>query len=325
VYGRAIAGASVSVYRADRLPIGVPVATGSARADGAFDIDIEGDTPPSSSIVVVRKPGYRTSSRPPEQEAETSSWRADLVLTPGGMVRGRVLTSERAPAAGASIEVACESMDGPLLPIVTDATGAYEFPNRMLGPCRLRALWPGVGLGCSESLLASPGEDLLVAPIILGGQGTIAGSVRHSDGSLVAHALVRAELANMTASFQEQSADGLPSGTVRADGSGGFSISGLQSGDYVLSSWPGTAAAEARWPTGTSSAVLTVDCYRVHVRVRDAEGRSISDASCGAWSDTCKVHCATELDDDGEAVYVMGKPGRFVAFTQGEPQQIPAR
>jgi len=126
-------------------------------------------------IASVSRPGWTSGSA--GFTLANAVWRGDITLQKRGVfLRGRVLDSQGAPVAGAYVGLA----DGYALPILTDASGAFAFPN---APARGAKMMASDGPRLLQFEVGANGASLVlpdVPPIT--DKGAFADSILASSG-----------------------------------------------------------------------------------------------------------------------------------------------
>jgi hypothetical protein len=125
---------------------------------------------------------------------------------------------------------------------VTDATGAFRFANLSAGTYRLKAARNGyLDATYPTVIVLSAGQELKDICVKLAPFGVIAGTVRESDGELVARPTVEALRVDFSSGHRR---------FVRVDGSytddlGQYRVTGLPPGRYFVRATPGKKAVAA--------------------------------------------------------------------------------
>jgi len=153
----------------------------------------------------------------------------ELVMARGGRVRGHVLTPEEKPAAGVRVGlevIEAEGSTGDVLDPTTDAQGAFQISR--IPPGRYRVVVRGGAKSSAQEVELGAGavvEDVL---LVLAATARIQGRVEDASGAPVRGAIVEA--------LATGAANGSPQASAVTEEDGGFSLSGLPAGGYLVRS-----------------------------------------------------------------------------------------
>jgi protocatechuate 3,4-dioxygenase beta subunit len=250
--GAAVADAWVTLQAAGAA--WAPAIDGTASgADGSF------------SFAVVAQGSYVIEAHHPEHAPGTSeifsvdgtTARDGLVvaLRAPGIIRGTVVTSKRAPAPYASVEVAGKAGgEGDFERVTAGADGTFELKNLPRAAMRVHAENDEAGSAIVDVDLAkTPLVEHL--ELVLDVDGMIAGVVVDSKGEPVAEAQVSAApdifKSGSGASIEDLAFAGFTSATT--DGGGRFRLRGLPEGGYLLWASRGGAPMQPFSSKGTSA------------------------------------------------------------------------
>ncbi len=227
-----------------RVPV-VPVVPGALAAsvesvgfrtdaDGRFRIT---DLPPGSAVVSVSHPGYARAVAPPVTLIAARSTEQEIVLHPGGTVRGRVISERRLPTAGIEIELRSPSDPMPQRALTT-LDGTFNFIG-VYGPATVTAWMAGRVVARAEVSLG----DGAVVPLEL----VLAGNLRQVEGRVVDERGFPVGGATVTVTSLDAAAAGASTGTAAPDGTFAVSIGG-RAGVSVAARHPDYAPRELRLP-----------------------------------------------------------------------------
>lgn len=229
--------------------------------------------------------------------------RWDLYAMPGESLTARAVDAHGAPVAGAQAQLivlgkrGTSDVESVAASVESASDGRFELGFTSSGTywLRVRAL----GVGCAArgplELVAGRGEPL--GDLVLHGEGRIAGSALHPDGSAAPFLelwAVPAELAArgdahalaVTREQRTERDDGLVWTRAQSDANGRFELVGLRPGSYAVVSPRPEMHIDAKasvFSTPEENARVVVPTARLAVRVVDARGTPISRArvACG--------------------------------------------
>jgi len=161
----------------------------------------------------------------------------EIVMRPGGVLTGKVVTKDASPAAYASVSVAPKAaMDfqnwGGTRQITADEKGEFVIRGLPRQQVRVRAESEVAASGISDVDLSGP-EAAKDVTLVLDVSGTIAGIVVDSAGQPVPEAQVVALKDLWGGDMESYALSGFS--TAITDGGGAFTIRGLDDGEYQLS------------------------------------------------------------------------------------------
>lgn len=254
---------------------------------------------------------------------------AELALTRGAVVKGRVVDPDRQPVPGASVRSSHYALGGaapPEVATVTDTEGAFVLDGVAPGRVKVLAVSAGWAEASSEELRLSGGEekDGLVLELTTG--GAVAGRVldpgrRGVDGA-------RVEALRLV--------DKVVAATDVSTGDGHFRLDGLQPGAYTLTASIGQARAVAQGvevrARDERSIELVLGGDGLTGTVVDTAGNPVGGARVTAVSQTSSGlgEVSTTSDAEGHFAFasLSGPPFRVSARAQGrggaEARGLPA-
>ncbi len=227
-----------------RVPI-VPVVPGALAAtvdtvgfrtdaDGRFHIT---DLPPGSAVVSVSHPGYARAVAPPVTLIAARSTEQEIILHPGGTLRGRVVSERRLPTAGIEIELRSPSDPMPQRALTT-LDGTFNFIG-IYGPATVTAWMAGRVVARAEVTLG----DGAVVPLEL----VLAGNLRQIEGRVVDERGFPVGGAAITVTSLDSAAAGASTGVAAPDGTFTVSVGG-RAGVSIAARHPDFAPREIRLP-----------------------------------------------------------------------------
>ncbi|MGH9360970.1 MAG: carboxypeptidase regulatory-like domain-containing protein, partial [Thermoanaerobaculia bacterium] len=190
---------------------------------------LEGLPPhPNYRVVATHREYAPSSSKPLALNAREAVENADLTLSRGGVVRGRVVDEKGSPLAGAGVsasrargqgaaeeeEVGYYFGDPRSASATSDRDGNYSLPRLEAGLYTLRAQLRGRASAQRDGVQLVEERATEAIDFTLGEGETLAGRVVDSDGSPIAGARVRAY--------------GPDQAEARSDADGRFEVKGLQ-------------------------------------------------------------------------------------------------
>lgn len=234
-----------------------------------------GPLSPGPLSVRVSSPGYA-----PKETlvvlARRARLTAELFLTKGAYVSGRVIDPDGRPVAGAQVRSSHYEVSGvapAALSVVTDPAGAFVMDGVAPGRVTLLATSDGWAEASSAELRLVGGDRREGLELVLSTGGAVAGRVSEAGGSGVEDARVDAL----------HLVDGVVAATDVSTGGGFFRLDGLRPGDYTLSASAGASRALAQGVTVKARDELEVELVlgggTLTGRVVDAAGTPIA----GAW------------------------------------------
>lgn len=227
--GRPIAGATVFAFASDPMRMGRfrfdgPSGPGPATSDEDGLFRVEG-VEPGTIEVRAAAAGYQAAQiKNLEARPGQDLKGVEVVLSPGAVVEGRVLSPSGRPVAGARVAVAeLESRGGQFNPsgAISDGEGRYRMDGIAPGPRAVEAEHPDYRRALRE-LDVRLGENTL--DLTLEGGSEVRGRVVDEGGAPVANA--RVSLRQGWRSWE------LPSDTSGPDGS--FNLSSVPEGTYTI-------------------------------------------------------------------------------------------
>lgn len=296
-----------------RVPV-VPVVPGALAASVdavGFRTDANGrfritDLPPGSAVVSVSHPGYARAVAPPIVLVASRPTEQEIILHPGGTVRGRVVSERRLPTAGIEVELRSPSDPMPQRAL-TSLDGTFNFIG-IYGPATVTAWMAGRVVARAEVSLG----DGTVVPLEL----VLAGNLRQVEGRVVDERGFPVGGATVTVTSLDANAAGASTGTAAPDGTFTVSVGG-RGGVSVAARHPDFAPRELRLPQVTPG--LRVELVRgtsLRGVVRD-DGcasdapRGTVDSACGPVVFTLRDSRDLSLDHlcDGQATLRLAAPG----------------
>jgi len=243
------------------------------------------------------------------------SVRLDVRLEGSPALRG-VVTDQFGRPTTAEVYM-CSAGGTVTSPTRADEAGRYEFPIEVQGEVFLRAFLPETGTACAGPVPVDPrAGDVYAETLVLHGDGVITGVARFENGEPAAGVFLDARHVDAVDPDRALgclpvavpgSAPGLLRGSGRCDGTGRFSIPGLQPGRYALA-YGGRATHIACFADTGHPAELALPGRPLVICVRDATGHP----SDGAW---VQVSC-----DRGRRLFFLGRAdssGSVVVATTG--------
>lgn len=208
---------------AGRMPV-VPVVPGAFAAAAetvGFRTDAAGrfhitDLPPGSAVVSVTHPGYARAVTEPLSLAAARSTVHEIVLHPGGAIRGRALNDRRLPVAGIEVELRTPSDPMPRRAL-TGLDGTFHFVG-LYGPASLTAWSGGRVVARAETRV----DDGAAVPLEL----VLAGSLRRVEGRVVDLRGFPVGGATVTVVSLDPGAAGAGTGIAAPDGTFAVSVGG---------------------------------------------------------------------------------------------------
>lgn len=296
-----------------RVPI-VPVVPGALAASVdtvGFRTDANGrfritDLPPGSAIVSVSHPGYARAVAPPVTLIAARATEQEIVLHPGGTLRGRVVSERRLPTAGIEIELRSPTDPMPQRALTT-LDGTFNFIG-IYGPATVTAWMAGRVVARAEVTL---GDGVLV-PLEL----VLAGNLRQVEGRVVDERGFPVGGASITVTSLDATAAGASTGTAAPDGTFTVSVGG-RAGVSVAARHPDYAPREIRLPQ--VSQPLRIELVRgasIRGVVRD-DGcasdapRGVVESACGPVVFSLRDSRDLAIDHlcDGPATLRVAAPG----------------
>lgn len=195
--------------------------------DGSFEISLA----PGEYTLEARSPGLTPGRTQVSVRAgqDVDGVRIELRQA-GGRIRGRVVTADGAPAAGALTWLSTGGtfnyfggMDGdrPSRNVQVGADGSFEFERLAAGTYTVMASLEGYAQSKSAPIELGDGKTVSDVRIVLSGGGSLQGTVEF-DGQLAAGALVTV------------AGDGFAE-VATSDANGRYRIDGIPPGDYMAS------------------------------------------------------------------------------------------
>lgn len=209
----------------------------------------------------------------------------DVVLQPGGTVRGRVLDAKGHPVPQAMVALHREGENAEdAFTVQTDLFDVYEIVIREVGSQRVLAWREGVGAARSHEHFLGPDSYLAMDDLTLRGKGALerfarlerGGSARGLRVLAVAEGLSYAEAAPER--DPAAVADGLLRGVGAVNRFDRFELGGLREGRYRLMSWelwkrdPDLAMERSAIATTGKLGTLTLPGYRLLISLVDSRG-----------------------------------------------------
>jgi len=220
-------------------------------------------------------------------------------------LRGRVLTADGSPAAGASVSVSEGRGPGARgEPVLADDEGRFEFLELGEGLYRVTAALDGYVSESQDSVPVSLEQGGEV-DFALAAAGRIVGSLRKPDGTPLAGAHVFPQLSGRGARG------------VRTDDEGQFQLEGLPEGElelFVRSEDYGHTARETVVVQAGASIALDVvvrEGPKIKGVLRDSEGEPLADLVVRARSEEGEVRREGKTDADGRYTVANLYPGRY--------------
>jgi len=203
-------------------------------ANGRFHIT---DLPPGSAVVSVSHPGYARAVAPPVTLIAARSTEQEIILHPGGTLRGRVVSERRLPTAGIEIELRSPSDPMPQRALTT-LDGTFNFIG-IYGPATVTAWMAGRVVARAEVTLG----DGAVVPLEL----VLAGNLRQVEGRVVDERGFPVGGATVTVTSLDSAAAGASTGAAAPDGTFTVSVGG-RAGVSIAARHPDYAPREIRLP-----------------------------------------------------------------------------
>jgi len=274
-----------------------------------------GPLPPGPMLVRVSSPGFAPRDATVDLARHSYS-RADVLLTPGARLSGRVLGPASQPMAGVAVITSHYSMTGVYgaaeVRASTDRAGAFTLEGVAPGRVAVCAQAPGYAEARSREVELGQGEHRDGLVLRLGTGGAIAGRVQTASGQPVEGAQVQAL----------RLSDAAPAGGDTTDATGGFRVDGLEGGEYSVaaSAPPGRALAAAVRVGDREEAevVLVLGGDVIRGRVVDSSARPVPGA----------LVSAAPMDGGGQAARAAATDasGAFrVEGLQGRAYRVEAR
>lgn len=229
--------------------------------------------------------------------------RWELYAMPGESLSARAVDAHGAPVAGAQAQLivlgkrGASDVESVAASVESASDGRFELGFTSSGTYWLRVRAPGVGSAARGPLELVAGRGEPLGDLVLHGEGRIAGSAVHPDGSAAPFLelwAVPAELAArgdahalaVTRAQQSERDDGLVWTRAQSDANGRFELLGLRPGSYAIVSPRPEMRIDAQAnvvSTPEENARVVVPVARLSVRVVDARGTAIPRArvACG--------------------------------------------
>lgn len=243
-------------------------------------------------------PGSDTSHNSLSPNTVNLILRLDIVLKPGCVLYGRVVTKDDIPVVEADV-ILTSTEKKTRNRIKTDRNGCYAIPINRAGKHVLYAEKIGSGVSSAAFVELDSNSGMEAPTLILQECGFIAGTALDPDGNpiegLRIHAFQEVLLNIVAEDLEDNSKDykhagrsisdtgscvGIPFGTVLTGPDGRFRISGLKQGNYFL--WlpvsfrsgdqPPCEIPRILYQTGTGNARIVADVHRLKVHLRDEKG-----------------------------------------------------
>ena len=265
-----------------RMPL-VPVVPGvfavavesvGFRTDAAGHFHVT-DLPPGSAIVSVSHPGYARAVTEPLALVAATSTPQEIVLHPGGVIRGRAVNDRRQPVAGVEIEL--RTLTDPMPQrTVTTLDGTFHFIG-IYGTASITA-WTSGRVAARAEVRVGDGSSVPLDVVVVGSLRQVEGRVVDDRGFPVGGAMITVvslDAGSAGASTGRAATDG--TFVVSIGGRGGVSV-GVRHSEF--------APREIRLAQVTQS--LRVELSRgSSLRARVVDDGCASDAPRGGLETTC--------------------------------------